>query len=98
MTDPYVDLVTALGFRSANAARVLRELGQAARTGAKCPTNAELGKMPTDFVPRLDRAGVLTIEVYAKNFRRVVIHKGPDAGYATAFPSGGGRPYKGIGL
>jgi hypothetical protein len=58
-----------------------RLVQECAAAGARCPTNDD---MPSGHLPKLARAGKLRIEVSGRNWRRVTILTGPQAGKSTA--------------
>lgn len=68
-------------------------LRDAAEAGVRCPTNPEitkiLGRLPFECTPtELARKGLITVEVYGKNWRVVEID-----GKRTMEAPSGGRPY-----
>lgn len=65
----------------------------AAMAGERCPQTNPHGPIPGGAVTALVEAGRVRSEVYAHNWRRVVILVGPNKGKATAEPPGGGIPY-----
>lgn len=69
------------------------ELEQAAVKGLRCFTGR------SKITTALAREGRISVEVYAKNFRRVTILMGPHAGKQTASPENPNwRPYLVVGL
>lgn len=79
------------------------ELQRYAVAGLRCPPDAHIKERGGEIVGGLIRGavnvlahrGYIRVELFAHNFRRVTILKGPHAGKATASPTfGSGKPYK----
>jgi hypothetical protein len=66
---------------------------QAALAGQRCPQNRPHGPIYGVCTKTLVDRGMIRVEVYSGNFRRVVIRSGDHAGKATADPPRGGKPY-----
>lgn len=69
---------------------------QTALEGKRCPENGAFG-ISSSTVNELARAGRFRIEIYAGNFRRIVILDGEHAGKATMAHPNGLKPWKIIG-
>jgi hypothetical protein len=69
--------------------------------GARAPQRHELKGMgisdPAAITLKMARAGLLRIEIYGRNFRRIFLCHGPHAGSGTAPAPVGWKPYKVIG-
>ena len=88
-------------------ARVYSLVERAAIEGRRCPTNAEIaaylsksglttplaGSSIPEYFRRLILQGLITVRIYAKNWRDVIILQGPHAGKTTLPPPHGGKPY-----
>lgn len=59
---------------------------QAALSGSRCPTNAQLGCCGTTRLGQMAARGDILIEVYTRNFRRVTILTGEHKGKHTLNP------------
>lgn len=84
---------------------VLALLEKVASERTRCPTNPEIAELLSEqgiplaasTIPRLfsnlTRKGIITVEVYGHNFRRVMILSGQSAGLSTAAPQHGRPPH-----
>jgi hypothetical protein len=61
--------------------------------GKRCPENDTYG-IPHGYIPALARAGWIRILISGRNYRQVVLLKGPNAGKATAPNPGGMHDWK----
>ena len=69
----------------------LRTLEQVAAANERCPANDEIGH---GIVSALAAAGKIEVEIYGRNFRRVKLLTGANAGKMTkAPPNATSRPY-----
>ncbi len=73
---------------------VLQVLRQAAAKGLRCPTNEEIEQQTgamhfSETPPQLALAGLLTVEIYGKNYRVIEID-----GIRTAAAPEGRKPYR----
>ena len=70
---------------------------RAAIAGGRCPQNEPFGPLPGRTMARLAYAGLLEVEIFAHNFRRVTIRTGAWAGARTAAPPNAAlQPYRTI--
>jgi len=68
-------------------------LEKAALAGDRCPRTHPHGPIANGAITALFEAGLISSEVYARNWRVVTILDGPNCGASTAPSPLGGAPY-----
>jgi hypothetical protein len=97
--EPYRAAVAATHIVRPNAepaALLLALLSRRAAAGERAPTNAfiqtEMSRAHS-LTSAMAEAGLIRVELYGQNFRRIWICAGPQTGLATAPPPRPGEPY-----
>lgn len=71
--------------------RVMADLIEVIKAGGRCPVshgrNADK-RFIGGIIPVMAAAGLIRIEIFSRNFRRIVVARGPYAGRHTANPPG----------
>lgn len=78
--------------RATTLSAVYAILERCAIDGARCPENDTHG-IPHGYLPQMARRGWIEIRVFARNYRQVVLLKGPHKGKTTASDPSGLSPW-----